>query len=304
MSAVRIAVVPAAIDAVVDAVKQAGGIVTSPEEADGLIWTDPGGAEDLKALLPRTPARWIQLPFAGIERFFDAGAIDPARTWTCAKRTYGAATAEMALALMLAAARRLHVHIRSREWTGDTDPPMRTLRDTTALIVGTGGIGQALAGFLAPLGVRILASSRSGTPVAWAHETHAGAGPVADADWIVIAAALTPESRGLFGAQQFAAMRPGAWLINVARGGLVDTGAMVDALRANAIGGAALDVTDPEPLPPDHPLWTFDNVIVTSHTANTHRMAVPELATLTRRNVRAFAAGEPLEGLVDPSLGY
>lgn len=307
MSQPRIAVVPHEIPLAVDAIHRAGGVISGPEDADALVWTDPAGPDDLAALLPSSPARWVQLPFAGIESFFAAGAIDPARTWTCAKGIYGPATAEHALALMLAAARRLDRHIGATTWTGDTDPPMRTLRGTTALIVGTGGIGASLASFLDPLGVALTAVSRSGDPVAWASRIGTPADLPAmarEADWIVVAAALTPETRGMIGAAILDQMRSDAWLINVARGGLVDTGALVDALRAGTIGGAALDVTDPEPLPAGHPLWDFDNVIITSHTANTFRMAVPELTALVERNVRAFAAGEPLEGLVDPALHY
>jgi phosphoglycerate dehydrogenase-like enzyme len=99
-------------------------------------------------------------------------------------------------------------------------------------------------------------------------------------------------------------MGPKAWLVNVARGGIVDTGALVDALRAKQIGGAALDVTDPEPLPDGHPLWVLDNALITPHVANTWEMALPELRGLVRRNVAHFAAGEPLEGVVDPLTGY
>ncbi len=99
-------------------------------------------------------------------------------------------------------------------------------------------------------------------------------------------------------------MRGHAWLVNVARGGLVDTDALVRALQDEAIGGAALDVTEPEPLPPGHPLWDLPNALITPHVANTWSMAVPELAAMVGRNVARFAAGEPLEGVVDPALGY
>src|SRR5439155_21135749 len=98
---------------------------------------------------------------------------------------------------------------------------------------------------------------------------------VPEADWIVLAAALTPDTERLFDSAMIARMRPGAWLVNVGRGGLVDTDALVEALREGAIGGCALDVTDPEPLPDDHPLWDLDNAVVTSHAANTWAMALP-----------------------------
>jgi phosphoglycerate dehydrogenase-like enzyme len=160
---------------------------------------------------------------------------------------------------------------------------------------------------LVPFGVRMTAVNRTGTPAPWAVRTHPATELlqlIPDADWIVLAAAATPQTRHLIGRDALAAMQPDAWLVNVARGTLVDTGALVDALRERRIGGAALDVTDPEPLPDDHPLWTLDNAIITSHTANTFSMALPELARLVERNVRAFIAGEPLEAAIDPALGY
>ncbi len=124
------------------------------------------------------------------------------------------------------------------------------------------------------------------------------------ADFVVVAAALTPETRGLLSAAAFSAMKRDAWLINVARGGLVDTAALVAALEGGAIAGAALDVTDPEPLPDGHRLWTLPNAVVTPHVANTWDMALPELRALVGRNVRRFAEGAELEGLVDPAVGY
>ena len=119
-----------------------------------------------------------------------------------------------------------------------------------------------------------------------------------------VALALTPATERIIGAAQLAAMRPDAWLANVARGRHVDTDALVAALRSRLIGGAALDVTDPEPLPDGHPLSDLDNAIITPHTADTPEMIQRMLARRIGRNVAAFAAGEPLEGLVDPVAGY
>jgi phosphoglycerate dehydrogenase-like enzyme len=256
--------------------------------------------------LQSSNVRWVQLPFAGIEDF--AHLLDEERAWTCAKGIYGPTTAEHAVALVLAAARQLHRHVREPRWaSGDELAIHRRLSATTALLVGTGGIGSAVARMLAPHEVRILAVSRSGKPLDEAERTErtdALASLVAEADWIVISAALTPATRRLFDAAMIALMRADAWLINVARGGLIDTEALADALERGAIGGAALDVTDPEPLPDDHRLWRMQNAIITSHTANTWRMARPELAALVERNVRAFARDEPLEGLVDVGAGY
>lgn len=303
----KIAVLPGHPE-IEEAVLEAGGALVPAAEADGVVWVDPRDPEGLRTALSGSPARWVQLPFAGIERFVAAGVIDPGRTWTCAKGIYGPATAELALALILAAARELPRHIRSRTWIGNAElDASRRLAGGTVLIVGTGGIGGALAGMLAPLDPRILAVNRSGRVAPWAARTVAFTELrtiLPEADWVAVAAPLTDETKGLIGVDEFAAMKPGAWIVNVARGGLVDTAALLEALRTGHLGGAALDVTDPEPLPDDHPLWGMENVIITSHAANTFAMALPELRELVERNVRRFAAGERLEGLVDVTLGY
>lgn len=305
----HIHVAPAVSDELRDAVQRGGGrIVDDPGEAEGVIWVVPFQPEELKALLEKSPARWVQLPFAGIESFFAAGTIDHAHTWTCTKGVYGPACAEHALTLMLAAARCIPQHARDRKWrAGGFGSPERRLAGSTVLIAGAGGIGQSLIEMLAPMKVSIIAVNRSGRPVEGAEETAtADALPelVPKADWIVVTAASTPATRHMFDAALLARMKPDAWIVNVARGELIDTDALVEALGAERIGGAALDVTEPEPLPEDHPLWGFDNVLITPHVANTWDMAVPELLALVERNVRAFAAGGALEGLVDPVAGY
>jgi phosphoglycerate dehydrogenase-like enzyme len=127
---------------------------------------------------------------------------------------------------------------------------------------------------------------------------------VSRSDWVVLAAPLTPSTTHLINREMLAAMPRQAWLVNVARGPLVDTDALVEALREGRIAGAALDVTDPEPLPDGHPLWSLENAIITPHAANTWDMALPELAARVERNVLAFAGGTPLEGVVDIKLGY
>lgn len=209
-------------------------------------------------------------------------------------------------ALASSPARLLHLHLRERRWrAADVQP--RRLAGTTALLVGTGGIGRALARMLAPIEVRVFACNRSGVPMEGAAATHPAASlaeVIGDADWVVLAAPLTPKTDRLMDAAMLALMKSDAWLVNVARGRLVDTGALVDALERGVIGGAALDVTDPEPLPDGHPLWSFGNSIITPHSANPFALALNEFAAMVRRNVARFAAGEPLEGLVDPALGY
>lgn len=303
-----IAIGPASLPQFEQAVVAGGGRVVDATEADGVIWVNPADPHGLKDLLEGSPAKWVQLPFAGIESFFAAGVIDPARTWTCAKGTYAHACAEHAVALMLTAARRIHRHARDRAWVPPgLGSPERRLKGTTVLIVGTGGIGRALVPMLVPLGARMLGVSRSGTPVEGIERvatSDALEELAAEADFLVVCAALTPATKGLVGTAVLDALPPRAWLVNVARGGLVDTAALVAALEEGSIAGAALDVTDPEPLPEDHPLWSHPDVVITPHVANTWDMAIPDLAALLERNVAAYAAGRPLEGLVDAELGY
>ena len=303
--AVAVAVVPTAEPAIVDAMRAGGGTLIEPERAEAIVWTDPFHPEELAAVLEGSPATWVQLPFAGIERFVAAGVLDDGHVWTCAKGVYGPATAEHALALMLAAARRLHEAARARSW--NQDERGRRLAGMTVVLVGTGGIGAALVEMLAPLGPKVIAVNRSGRPLHGADRTvtiDSLPNVAGEADFLVLAAPVTERTRRMVGRDLLARLSPGAWIVNVSRGALVDTEALVDALRAGTIGGAALDVTDPEPLPDGHPLWSFENVIITSHVANTWAMALPELAGQVRRNVERFARGQPLEGLVDPALGY
>jgi len=307
-SAPRVAILPSTTDEIHSAVTEGGGSVVDVAIADALVWTDPRNPQQLEDVLESSDVEWVQLPFAGIEAFFDAGVIDPKLTWTCAKGIYGPACAEHALALMLAAARRVHVHARAASWSVlGLDSPEYRLEDKTIVVVGTGGIGSALVPMVQPLGVHIIGVNRSGRALEGAERTVAVEElerVLPEADFAVVAAAHTDATHHLFDKSKFAEMKSDSWIVNVARGGLIDTDALVAALQAQDIGGAALDVTEPEPLPDGHPLWDLENCLITPHVANTWAMGLAELPHLVRRNVAARAAGEPLEGLVDPVLGY
>ena len=301
---IRCAVAPGPIAPVVaDAITGAGGELVAPEDAEALVWTDPFGATDLAALLADLPhIRWVQLPFAGVERF--AGLLDDGRTWTCAKGAYSEPVAEHALALSLAGLRGLPVRARAREWGRQGGIRLAGARVT---ILGGGGITEAFLRMVAPFGVEATVVRRHPSPVAGAahvvghdelHDSLAGA------KLVVLALALTPRTAGIIGAAELERMDGDAWLVNVARGAHVVTDELVAALRAGAIGGAALDVTDPEPLPAGHPLWDLENCLITPHTANTWRMAEPLFAERVGANVARYQRHEPLIGLVDPKLGY
>ncbi|MCU4184905.1 D-isomer specific 2-hydroxyacid dehydrogenase family protein [Acidiferrimicrobium sp. IK] len=301
----RIAVGPLQPAYAVAAVEAGGGQVVNPDgKADGLIWLAPRQVDALHDALEATGARWVQLPLAGVERFHEAGLFSAGPQWTSAKGSYAEPVAEHAVMLALAGLRVLPTRITATSWG---KPDGISLYDRDVVILGAGGITAELLRLLAPWRVRATVVRRRPDPVEGAAATvglERLDEVLAPAQVVFLALALTPQTRGVIAAPQLAAMRPDAWLVNVARGPHVDTDALVAALDSGAIGGAALDVTDPEPLPDGHPLWGRANCIITPHTADTQAMVEPLLARRISTNVRRFAAGEQLEGLVDIEAGY
>jgi phosphoglycerate dehydrogenase-like enzyme len=300
----RIHVGPESDDLMAAAVEAGGGtLVGAAEDADALVWLtgDPAGL--VERLHPGV--RWVQLASAGVEHWFDAGAIDAERSWTSAAGAYGETVADHALALALAGRRLLHECARATTW--EEGRQGRPLFGCTVAVVGAGAIGQALIRLLEPWRCRIVAVTRSGRDVAGAHASLAADDLAAvwpEADVVVIAAPATGATRHLVGAAELEQFRSDAWLVNVARGSLVDTDALVAALADGQLGGAALDVTDPEPLPDDHPLWREPRALITPHAANTEDIRRRTLADFTRDNVGRFVRGEELRGLIDTDRGY
>jgi phosphoglycerate dehydrogenase-like enzyme len=300
----RIALVPDWPEAA-EAVRSAGGQVVAVEEAEGLVWVDWSGPGNLRTVLEQHPQiRWVHLPGAGIESFIDAGLIDDERVWTCSKGAHSALIAEHALALALAGLHSLQTSARATSWE---HARVTTLADQPVTIIGGGGIAIALIAFLAPFHARITVVRRSPEPVPGATRTlstDALHEALPEARLVMLALALTPQTRHIIGAPQLDLMHKRAWLVNVSRGGHVDTGALVDALERDAIAGAALDVTDPEPLPDGHRLWSLPNCIITPHSAGTSGAVMRDLIARIHDNVERFGAGEPLQGVVDPVAGY
>lgn len=284
------------------AVRSGGGSVVPLAEANAIVCTGDDVESLRRSILP--DVRWVQLGAAGIEMWFDAGLMTRDVVWTAAKGVYARPIAEHILAMILASARGLTERARARTW-GPTGG--RLVAGTTVGVVGAGGIGTELIGLLSPLAVRTIALTRDARTVP---NADISVGPrelpslLAQSDFVVLTAALTRETAGIISSASLAQMRPDAWLINVARGGLVDTDALVTALKAGNIGGAALDVTDPEPLPDDHILWALPNVLITPHVACTPAIGAHFLAQRVEENVRRFGHGQELLGVVDQSLGY
>jgi phosphoglycerate dehydrogenase-like enzyme len=230
--------------------------------------------------------------------------MDDAHVWACGKGVYAEPVAELALTLGLAGLRGLSTFSRAQSWEA---PQGRNLLGARVTILGGGGIAVSLIRLLQPFGCHITVVRRRAEDLAGVDDVldadrYADALP--GADLVVVALALTPETEGLIGADELALMEDHSWLVNVARGRHVVTDDLVEALRDNVIGGAGLDVTDPEPLPDGHPLWTLPNCIITPHVGNTPEMAIPLLSERITTNVRRYADDEELIGLVDVEAGY
>jgi phosphoglycerate dehydrogenase-like enzyme len=300
----RIAIGPAGSpEWVRDAVIAGGGELVEPADATAVVWTaarDPQGLHNL--LQANSHIEWVQVPFAGIENFVPI--IDDARTWTCGKGVYAEPVAEHAVALALAGMRNVAQYARSTSWSG---PVGRNLLNANVTIVGGGGITESLIRLLTAFQCNITVVRRTVEHIEGA-DTVVGTENLVDAlvgaDLVVLALSLTPETTGLLGRPEFELMEPHAWIVNVARGAHIVTDDLVWALQNNVIGGAALDVTDPEPLPAEHPLWSLPNCIITPHVGNTPEMAVPLLSERITTNVAKYLAGEDLVGLVDVRNGY
>jgi phosphoglycerate dehydrogenase-like enzyme len=302
MTAPVVAIAPEPDSEYAAAVEAGGGRVGDLGGADGLVWADAHAVE-LPALPDRV--RWVQLPSAGVERWLERGLPD-GPVFTSAAGAFALPVAEHALALLLAGARRLAECARAGEWRA-LRGEVRSLEAATVAIVGAGGIGRELIALLEPFGSRVLAVTRRGNPVPGAERTVAADrvdDVLPEADFVVLAAPGTAGARHLVDAERLTRFKAGAWLVNVGRGSLVDTDALVDALEEGRLGGAALDVTDPEPLPAGHPLWRREDVLITPHIATPPESERRHMAERIRDNVARLAAGEPLLGVVDREAGY
>ncbi|MFZ9533153.1 MAG: NAD(P)-dependent oxidoreductase [Ilumatobacteraceae bacterium] len=286
-----------------DAVRAGGCDVVDYAKADGLVWGDPRGADAFGALIREHPHfSWVQLPFAGIENFVPH--LDDRRVWTSGKGVYAEPVAELCMAFLLGGMRHVIGYSRVNEWTVDHG---RYLLGGNIVIVGGGGIATSLVRMLQGFNTNITVVRRNETAFAGVQRVVTQSqlhDVLPSADAVVLACALTPETMGLIGSRELDMMKHDAWLVNVGRGKLVVTDDLVVALREKRIGGATLEVTDPEPLPKEHPLWSLDNCLITPHIGNTRAMAVPLLSERVTTNCRLFAAGGPLVGVVDVALGY
>jgi glyoxylate/hydroxypyruvate reductase A len=255
------------------------------EKAGRLTWLQAMGAGADWALVPELPPRVVVTRAPGV---------------------FGPWMAEYVLGWCAFVSQRVETYRaaqRDHRWI-DTVLPGR-LRGSTLLVVGVGDIGRTIARLAGSIGMRVLGVSRAGTPVRGVDRVYRARDlrrALAAADWVVLAVPLTPATRGLLGAAELAAMKRSAWLLNIARGAIVDEAALLDALRRRAIAGAILDVFTTEPLPPTHPFWDLDNVVVTPHISGPS--TPEEIAPVFAENLTRYLAGRPLRHVVDRRRAY
>ena len=249
--------------------------------------------------------KWVSTIYAGLDAFPLDRLREHGVALTNGVGINALAVAEYAVMGVLVAAKRYDDVVRAQdrhEWPRDA-PGKVELFETGALIVGLGAIGKLIAERLEAFGVEVTGVTRSGrdgtlTPDQWQSR-------LGEFDWVVLAAPSTDETKTLVGAAELAAMKPTAWLINIARGDMIDESALLDALHGRRIAGAFLDPTHPEPLPADHPLWTAPNCLITMHLSGRSQTKMfPRAAALFLRNLDAFLNGRPMENVVDLILGY
>jgi len=278
-------------------------------------------------LSQRAPAlKWLQLYSAGADHV-PKGAIGPNVILTTASGIHAVVITEYVFGLMLAWAHRVHISIRAQqkhEWlrTGYFMATADELRGKTIGIIGYGSIGRETARVAQALGMTVLALKRAPEVRADEGWTLAGCGDpegripkrmfgpdqrdaiLAESDYIVVTLPLSAQTRGFLGAEQFAVMKPGAYLVNIGRGEVIDERAMIEALEQKRIAGVGLDVFEREPLPAESRLWDFEEAILTPHMAGGHRGYTDKACELFAENLLRFRSGRPLLNQFNPALGY
>ena len=282
-------------------------------------WLSSDAFDRLLARAPRL--NWVHSASAGVERALTPAARGRGLVITNARGVFSRPIAEYVLMMILAVSRRLPGLLelqRERTWQ-----PLEgvELRDVTVGIVGLGSIGRAVGALATAFGCRVVAVRRraeAGSAPPTDEESRSFGevmldrvgGPellpelLRESEYVVLAAPLTPETQNMIDAAALGSMKAGAWLVNVARGGLVDERALLSALRDGRIGGAVLDTFRDEPLPPSSPFYDLPNVIVTPHTSWSSGRVLDRSVELFCDNLRRYAAGEPLLNVVDPTAGY
>jgi cyclase len=267
--------------------------------------------------------RWIQVASAGVDKYVTAELKSTKIVLTNTSRIYGPNVSDQAMALLLCLTRGLSLGMHPpyadlkpgpmdmyKKWTAlKAGARPEELHGKSMLIVGLGGIGTQIAKRAHGFGMRVMAVDPNEAIVKpdFVHSLDRPARMMdllGKADVVVLACPLTPETKGMMSKSQFQAMKPTAHFINIARGEIVKTADLIEALKSKKIAGAGLDVTDPEPLPGDHPLWKMPNVVLSPHLGGQSAEARDRQWRLYRENIRRFVAGERLLCVVDKEKGY
>jgi phosphoglycerate dehydrogenase-like enzyme len=266
--------------------------------------------------------RWIHSPAAAVHQLMFPELRMSQVIVTNAREVHGPVVAEHVLALMFSLAKQIPQSVRFQQrhewgqealWRGDSSPGSnsrpRELQGSTLGLVGFGSIGRQVAKRGAQLGMRVVAVREhlNGEKTDFVDQvlpSSALEGMLRVADYVVLAAPVTPSTQGMISRRELRSMKPDAVLINVGRGALVDEGALVEALREKTIRGAALDVFSEEPLPAESPLWDLDNLLITPHIAGMTEKLWERHYALFSANLRRYLGGHPLVGLVDKNQGY
>ena len=276
-------------------------------DAECAIGTN-NGARAQKLLNAAPKLRWYHSVGAGVEDLvgvpeFRARGI----TLTNNSGSYDIQIAEHAIAFILAGAKRLHVYRDQQSRRNWKEHRQDEIRGATLVVYGLGSIGAEIARLGAALGMRVIGVRRRIEPAPGVERIvppEMLAEVVAEADYLAVAAPLTTATRGAVSRDVIGRMKKTAWIVNIARGAIVDEAALVDALRQGKLGGAGLDAFSTEPLPADHPLWALENVIISPHSSNSSPHVRERTVALFVENLRRFKSGADLLNRVDLEAGY
>ena len=282
----------------------------SPKDVAGADATI--GVCSAQVLAEAKQLKWIQWPAAGVERCVQQPLLRQHNVLlTNLQRAAGPSMAEHVLGMMLYLSRRFDYYLGEQQqahWAGDDAPKAADLDGRTVLVVGLGGIGTEVARRAHAFGMRVTATRASGQAgpdfVSYVGLPDELPKLAKDADFVVNCLPLTPQTTGIFNHDFFALMKPTAYFISVGRGRSTVTADLVAALTERKIAGAGLDVTDPEPLPPESPLWRLRNVLITPHISANTPLADQERTALLQENLRRYSAGDPMLAVVDVERGY
>ena len=319
---------PASIEELRQAVPQANIVgvgpstrVRNPKEVESLLLAEIADADAILGTISPALVRagkklkWVQTFSAGVEPYLHLSPTQELRdsniVLTNAKILQGPNIADHAFAMLLALARDLHRIIPNRvreQWTRDQHSHIIELNGKTAVVIGVGGIGSQIAVRAHAFGMEVIGVDPKDIPI----QPHLKRVVAPDrletvlpqADVVFVSAPHTPRTDNMMGPRQFEMMKKGSYFIAVSRGRLYNTEALMKALDSKQVAGAGLDVTNPEPLPPGHPLWKFENVIITPHIAGQGDNVQKRRMEVLKENLRRFVNGEPLLNVVDKQKGY